>query len=198
MSATAPSTTCGGRCSNISTPILIGLTATPDNRTYGFFQKNVVSEYSHEQAVADGVNVGNEIYVIETEVTQAGRARSRREQQVEKRERLTRKKRWEQQDEDEAYSANAARPRRRQPGPDPHRHPHFPRQTARDLPRPRRSAQDPHLRQDRQPRRRHHPDRPRGVRRGQRLLQEDHLPGRRKTRNRSSRSSATTTTRASP
>ena len=36
----------------------IGLTATPDNRTYGFFRKNVVSEYSHEQAVADGVNVG--------------------------------------------------------------------------------------------------------------------------------------------
>ena len=36
---------------------LIGLTATPDNRTYGFFEKNVVSEYDHEKAVADGVNV---------------------------------------------------------------------------------------------------------------------------------------------
>ena len=36
---------------------LIGLTATPDNRTYGFFKKNVVSDYSHEKAVADGVNV---------------------------------------------------------------------------------------------------------------------------------------------
>ena len=46
---------------------LIGLTATPDNRTYGFFKKNVVSDYSHEKAVADGVNVGNEIYVIETQ-----------------------------------------------------------------------------------------------------------------------------------
>ena len=34
---------------------LIGLTATPDTRTYGFFRKNVVSEYAHEQAVADGV-----------------------------------------------------------------------------------------------------------------------------------------------
>ncbi|WP_319238289.1 DEAD/DEAH box helicase family protein [uncultured Propionivibrio sp.] len=51
---------------------LIGLTATPDNRTYGFFKKNVVSDYSHEKAVADGVNVGNEIYVIETQVTRAG------------------------------------------------------------------------------------------------------------------------------
>ena len=51
---------------------LIGLTATPDNRTYGFFGKNVVSEYPHEEAVADGVNVGNEIYVIDTELTQHG------------------------------------------------------------------------------------------------------------------------------
>jgi type I restriction enzyme R subunit len=83
---------------------LIGLTATPDNRTYGFFRKNVVSDYSHEKAVADGVNVGNEIYVIETQVTKAG-GEIKAQQQVERREKLTRKKRWEQQDEDEAYSA---------------------------------------------------------------------------------------------
>lgn len=83
---------------------LIGLTATPDNRTYGFFKKNVVSDYSHEKAVADGVNVGNEIYVIETQITQQG-AQIAAKQQVERREKLTRKKRWEQQDEDEAYSA---------------------------------------------------------------------------------------------
>lgn len=83
---------------------LIGLTATPDNRTYGFFKKNVVSDYSHEKAVADGVNVGNEIYVIETQITQAG-GQIKAKQQVERREKLTRKKRWELQDEDEAYSA---------------------------------------------------------------------------------------------
>ncbi|MFI0435342.1 MAG: DEAD/DEAH box helicase family protein [Parachlamydiaceae bacterium] len=83
---------------------LIGLTATPDNRTYGFFKKNVVSEYSHERAVADGVNVGNEIYVIETERTKLG-GTIKASQQVQKRERLTRKRRWEQQDEDEAYTA---------------------------------------------------------------------------------------------
>ncbi len=83
---------------------LIGLTATPDNRTYGFFKKNVVSDYSHEKAVADGVNVGNEVYVIETQITQQG-AQISAQQQVERREKLTRKKRWEQQDEDEAYSA---------------------------------------------------------------------------------------------
>jgi type I restriction enzyme R subunit len=83
---------------------LIGLTATPDNRTYGFFHKNVVSEYGHERAVADGVNVGNEVYVIDTQITRQG-AQIKAEQQVEKRERLTRQKRWERQDEDEQYSA---------------------------------------------------------------------------------------------
>jgi type I restriction enzyme, R subunit len=83
---------------------LIGLTATPDNRTYGFFQKNVVSEYTHEKAVADKVNVGNEIYLIETEVTQKGQT-IKAKQLVEKRERETRKRRWETQDKDEAYSA---------------------------------------------------------------------------------------------
>lgn len=82
---------------------LIGLTATPDNRTFGFFKSNIVSEYTHEQAVADGVNVGNEIYIIETEITNSG-CTIRANQQIQKRERLTRKKRWEQQDEDATYT----------------------------------------------------------------------------------------------
>ena len=84
---------------------LIGLTATPDTRTYGFFQKNVVSEYSHERAVADKVNVGNEIYLIETRITQGGET-LKAEQLVEKRERETRTRRWETQAEDEEYSAS--------------------------------------------------------------------------------------------
>ena len=83
---------------------LIGLTATPDNRTYGFFRKNVVSEYDHEQAVADGVNVGNEVYVIDTKRTKHG-GQLKALQEVEKRERLTRRKRWEIQDEDVTYVA---------------------------------------------------------------------------------------------
>jgi len=83
---------------------LIGLTATPDARTYGFFHKNVVSEYPHEQAVADGVNVGYEVYEIETRIGAQGDT-LKAKQQIEKRERLTRRSRWEQQDEDEAYSA---------------------------------------------------------------------------------------------
>ncbi len=84
---------------------LIGLTATPDSRTYGFFRTNVVSEYDHEQAVADGVNVGNEIYAIDTERTRHG-GQLRANQQIEKRERLTRRSRWAVQDEDTTYAAN--------------------------------------------------------------------------------------------
>jgi type I restriction enzyme R subunit len=83
---------------------LVGLTATPDNRTFGFFRKNVVSEYDHEKAVADGVNVGNEVYVIETEKTRKG-GEITAKQQVERRERSTRRRRWETQDEDETYTA---------------------------------------------------------------------------------------------
>jgi type I restriction enzyme R subunit len=81
---------------------LIGLTATPDKRTFGFFKENIVSEYSHERAVADGVNVGYDVYVIETEVTQKG-AQICAKEYVDVRERLTRKKRWEQLDEDVTY-----------------------------------------------------------------------------------------------
>ncbi|ANV83307.1 restriction endonuclease subunit R [Picosynechococcus sp. PCC 7003] len=82
---------------------LIGLTATPDNRTYGFFEKNVVSEYDHEKAIADGVNVGNEVFLIETKITKDG-ARIKSTEPLLKREKLTRKKRWEQSDEEVNYT----------------------------------------------------------------------------------------------
>ncbi len=81
---------------------LIGLTATPDNRTFAFFNENVVSEYSREQAISDGVNVGEDIFLIETEVGQRGGYIM--EQQIEYRNRLTREKRWKQMDEDINYS----------------------------------------------------------------------------------------------
>ncbi|TFH05291.1 MAG: DEAD/DEAH box helicase, partial [Methanosarcina sp.] len=71
---------------------LIGLTATPDKRTFGFFNENVVSEYSHEEAVADGVNVGYDVYTIETEISKNG-AKIPAQEFVDKREKLTRKKR---------------------------------------------------------------------------------------------------------
>ena len=81
---------------------LIGLTATPDSRTYAFFNKNTVSEYTHEQAVLDNVNVGRDgTYLIETEIGSKGGLILK--QTVEVRERLSRKKRWEQLDEDVDY-----------------------------------------------------------------------------------------------
>jgi type I restriction enzyme, R subunit len=82
----------------------IGLTATPDKRTIGYFNQNLVSEYSHEMAVADGVNVGYEVFIIDTKVTQQG-ATLWKGQYIEHRERLSRKKRMELQDEDEVYSS---------------------------------------------------------------------------------------------
>lgn len=83
---------------------LIGLTATPDKRTFGFFNQNVVSEYTHEAAVLDGVNVGHTVYLIETQISKKGAAIWKGEY-VDKREKLTRRKRWEQLDEDLTYSA---------------------------------------------------------------------------------------------
>lgn len=81
----------------------IGLTATPDKRTFAYFNENVVSEYPYEQSVADGVNVGFDIYRIETEVTKNGGVIKKEEGFVEIREKLTRRQRWEQQDEDKRY-----------------------------------------------------------------------------------------------
>ena len=40
------------------------LTATPAKHTFGFFHQNLVMEYPHERAVADGVNVDFEVYRI--------------------------------------------------------------------------------------------------------------------------------------
>ncbi len=82
---------------------MIGLTATPDKRTFAFFNQNVVSEYSREQAIIDGVNVGEDIFLIETEVTKNGAHIMK--QLIEYRDRLTRAKRWKQMDEDETYTA---------------------------------------------------------------------------------------------
>ena len=82
---------------------LIGLTATPDKRTFGFFNENVVSEYSYEESVIDGVNVPYDVFSIETKITKAG-SRIKAKQYVDKRERLSRKKRWERLDEDYTYT----------------------------------------------------------------------------------------------
>jgi type I restriction enzyme R subunit len=83
---------------------LIGLTATPDKRTFGFFNENIVAEYTYEESVADGVNVGYDVYEIETEITQKGAELKAREW-VDYRDRATRKKRWGETEEDTPYSA---------------------------------------------------------------------------------------------
>ncbi len=82
---------------------IIGLTATPDKRTFAFFNQNIVSEYSREQAIIDGVNVGEDVFLIETEVTKNGAHIMK--QQIEYRDRQTRAKRWKQMDEDMEYTA---------------------------------------------------------------------------------------------
>ena len=81
---------------------IVGLTATPDQRTFAFFNQNVVSEYSREQAIVDGVNVGEDIFVIETDVSKHGGHLMK--QMVEYRDRLTRARRWKQLDEEVDYS----------------------------------------------------------------------------------------------
>ena len=81
---------------------IIGLTATPSKQTFGFFNQNLVQEYSHERAVADGVNVGYEVYRIRTRITESG-ASVEAGYYVDKRDRLTRKTRWEMLDENLEY-----------------------------------------------------------------------------------------------
>lgn len=82
---------------------LVGLTATPDKRTFGFFNENIVAEYTYEQSVADGVNVGYDVYEIETEITNKG-AELKAKVWVDYRDRQTRRKRWSETEEDTIYS----------------------------------------------------------------------------------------------
>ena len=82
---------------------LIGLTATPSNQTFGFFQQNLVMEYSHREAVADGINVDFDVYRIRTEITERGSTIDAG-YWVDLRDRETRKVRWEQLEEDLAYA----------------------------------------------------------------------------------------------
>ncbi|MDX9789422.1 MAG: type I restriction-modification enzyme R subunit C-terminal domain-containing protein [Candidatus Kapabacteria bacterium] len=81
----------------------IGLTATPDNRTFSYFNENVVSDYGYEKAVIDGVLVPYNVFTIETKITKDGAGIALGEK-VDKRERLTRKRFWETVDEDIIYS----------------------------------------------------------------------------------------------
>ena len=81
---------------------LIGLTATPTKKTIGYFNQNVVSEYTHEDAVIDRVNVGYDIYRIKTEKSEHG-GLIEAGTNIEVRDRITKEKRWELLDEEEKY-----------------------------------------------------------------------------------------------
>ena len=79
-----------------------GLTATPSKQTFGFFNQNLVKEYDHARAVADGVNADFDVYRISTRITEHG-------DEVDAgivtafRDRQTRRLRWELLDDDLPY-----------------------------------------------------------------------------------------------
>jgi type I restriction enzyme R subunit len=83
----------------------IGLTATPNKQTFGFFNQNLVMEYPHEEAVADGVNVNYDVFTIRTKITQEG-SEVASGYYVDKRDKETRAVRWEQLDEELQYGGN--------------------------------------------------------------------------------------------
>src|SRR5690606_20183377 len=84
---------------------LVGLTATPSKQTLGFFNQNLVTEYSHERAVADGVNVGYDVYRVKTRITEQG-GKVEAGYRVDYRDKASRQVRWEQLDEDLEYQQN--------------------------------------------------------------------------------------------
>ena len=83
---------------------LIGLTATPGPHTIGFFRNNVVQDYSHPKAVADGINVGYDIYRIRTKLTEEGGS-VQAGRYVPRRDRRTRRKTLAELKDDLTYTA---------------------------------------------------------------------------------------------
>lgn len=84
---------------------IIGLTATPSKHTLGFFNQNLVADYPYERSVADGVNVGYEVYRIRTRVSEQGGTVESDVPgfQVPVRDKRTRMVRYESLDADLAY-----------------------------------------------------------------------------------------------
>ncbi|MFF9653027.1 DEAD/DEAH box helicase family protein [Streptomyces sp. NPDC014622] len=82
---------------------IVGLTATPVAQTFGYFNANLVSEYSYPEAVADRVNVDFSVYEIETRITAEGGVIAQGTIPV--RDRRTRRQRYEDIDEDIEYGA---------------------------------------------------------------------------------------------
>ena len=159
---------------------LVGLTATPDNRTIGFFDQNLVMQYGHEEAVADGVNVGFDVWRVRTEIGEAGGTIPAADRPyVAMRDKATRAERLVGLAEDFSYDANrldrdvVAESQIRTVLRE-FRH----RVLKEAFPGRAEAPKTLVFAKDDFPRRRHRPHRPRGVRRRRRVLRQDHLPHR--------------------
>lgn len=84
---------------------IIGLTATPSKHTLGFFNRNLVAEYPYERSVADGVNVGYEVFRIRTQVSEEGSTIEGADFQMPVRYRRTRAIRYQSLDQDLEYTS---------------------------------------------------------------------------------------------
>jgi len=83
---------------------IVGLTATPTLQTLGFFGRNLVSEYTYPQAVADQVNVDFDVVQIHNTLREKGSATIEEGTTVQVRDRATRQRRYEQLDDDFTYT----------------------------------------------------------------------------------------------
>ncbi|MFI9261407.1 DEAD/DEAH box helicase family protein [Streptomyces sioyaensis] len=97
---------------------VVGLTATPIGPTFAFFDDNLVSQYTNEEAVADKVNVDYDVYRISTLITREGSLIPATTTTVDADgvveqtnnvlahvDRMTRAQFWKQQEEDDPYTA---------------------------------------------------------------------------------------------
>ena len=82
---------------------IVGLTATPSVHTLGFFNRNLVGEYPYERSVADGVNVGYEVYRIRTRIGEGG-STVQRGYTIPVRDKKTRAERYQTLDADLVYA----------------------------------------------------------------------------------------------
>lgn len=63
---------------------VLGLTATPTEEAYAFFNKNIIEKYTYDDSVVDGVNVPSRVYRIATNTTVHGGTIKEGEQIIEK------------------------------------------------------------------------------------------------------------------
>lgn len=84
---------------------IVGLTATPMKQTFGFFNQNLVAEYTYPQSVADGVNVDFDVYRIKTQITGNG-STIEAGSVIPVMNKRTRAQRYEAVDEDVLYGAS--------------------------------------------------------------------------------------------